>query len=96
MTVVLRGEELRGLVVTLEPQEWYARFDVLATTRKTIRLGDVDRIHLRPARGSRAEELWVSGHKVECGPDPGHSGCVAEYVALAAVERALLARGLGR
>lgn len=96
MDVVLRGKELRGLVVELGPGEWYAKWNILADTRRTIRLGDVDRIHIRPTPNGKGEELWVSGHKEECGLHPGHRGCVAEYVALVAVERALVAKGAGR
>lgn len=86
---------LRGLVVILEPGEWYARYEQPADTSKRVRLGDVDRIHTRrvAVAGGTREEMWISGHKPECGPMPGHRGCVAEYVAVRAVERALAASG---
>ncbi|RKR91971.1 hypothetical protein BDK92_6402 [Micromonospora pisi] len=92
MGVVLRGVVLRDLVVVLEPGEWYVRFGVPAATRRTIRLGDVDRIHTRlTGPDGKQEEMWVSGHKGDCRPTCGR-GCIAEYVALAAVERALVKR----
>ncbi|MFI6760603.1 hypothetical protein ACIBF5_15855 [Micromonospora sp. NPDC050417] len=94
--VVLRGVVLRDLVVELEPGEWYAGWELPAVTRKAVRLGDVDRIRTRMVAlrgGGQREEMWVSGHKPECGQHPEHQGCIAEYVALAAVERALAQRG---
>lgn len=86
------GVELRGLVVDLRPGEWYAEWGVPALRPRRIRLGDVDRIHTRPTPDGQHEEMWVSGHKGECGNRPRHQPCVAEYIALAAVERALTAR----
>ncbi|WP_326560400.1 hypothetical protein [Micromonospora sp. NBC_01796] len=84
--------DLRDLVVALEPGEWYARFGVLAATPRCIRLVHMDgRLYTRwvGERGEHAE-VWVSAHKPEC--QPGHPPCLAEYVALAAVERAVAGR----
>lgn len=92
MDIVLRGIELRGLVVALRPGEWYSEWNVPAATSRTVRLADVDRIHTRPTPDGQHEEMWVSAHKPACANRPGHPPCVAEYIALAAVERALAAR----
>ncbi|RKR91454.1 hypothetical protein BDK92_5850 [Micromonospora pisi] len=94
MAVVLRGVELRGLVVELEPGEWYYATDGPdtdpAATARTIVLGDVDRIQLR-LRGDH-QEMWVGAHKPTCGQRPDHRACIAEYIALTAVERAVAKR----
>ncbi|MFK3984742.1 hypothetical protein ACI2K4_30755 [Micromonospora sp. NPDC050397] len=89
--VVLRGVVLRGLGVELQPGEWYEGYDrEPSPNSKTIRLGDVDRIETR-LRGNE-REMWVSGHKETCPDRPDHESCIAEYIALRAVERAVAKR----
>jgi hypothetical protein len=92
---VVTTADLPDLVVALEPGEWYARFGVLGATPRRIRLVHAGgRLYTRQV-GERGEypELWVTAHKSEC--QPGHPPCLREYVALAAVERAVAARAAG-
>ena len=92
MTAILSGVLLRGVTVDLRAGEWYVdQRRMVATTPFAIRLVDVDRLDPR-LRGDDYE-VWVSAHKPTCPDTPEHMPCVGGYIAVAAIERHLAARG---